>query len=167
MGARRWGRGARIGVHHPSSKIKHFFLLYGWPFSYLFSTWGPFMYVFLSMGALFTMRGHFCSPFLHVGAFFATLFYFFYLWRPFSPCEGLSAPLFSMWGGGGLFCSHGEVFYGRARMHICYNTVMLKCINIQIYKITVITPTHINYNNKCSHCCEYVLRMSLHQIKFC
>ena len=45
---------------HPSSKIKPFFLLYGWPFSYVFfSMWGPFWYVFPLMG----------GPFHHVRAF--------------------------------------------------------------------------------------------------
>ena len=89
-------RGAKIRVPPPpSSKIKHFFLLYGWPFSYFFSMWGPFWYVFPLIGGPFHHVRAFLLPSSPCGDLFAT---FFYLWGAFSPCEGLSAPFFSMWG---------------------------------------------------------------------
>ena len=77
--------------------------------------WGPFCYIFLLMG------------------------------EPFSPCEGgLFAP-FSPYGGGGgafIYPMGGLLWEGVHAHYIYYNTVMLKCIDIQIYKITVIIPTH-------------------------
>ena len=92
MGARK--EGARISVPPPPhGKSNNFLGLYGWPFSYFFSTWGPFRYVFLLMGG------------------------------PFSPCEGLSAPLFSMWGS---FLLSWGAFYGWAPMNITY-IIILSC----------------------------------------
>ena len=52
----------------------------------------------------------------------------------FPPCESSSTPFFSM---GGLLRAGAHAHY------LYYITVMLKCINIQIDKITVIIPTHI------------------------
>ena len=116
----------------PPWNIKKFVLLYGWSFSYLFSMWGPFATFFLLMGGgalspcdglsapiffivrTFLLRfSTYGGPFHHVRAFLL----------PFSPC-------------GGLFCSHGVPFMGVRpwTLHIYYNTVMLKCINIQIKK---------------------------------
>ena len=113
------------------------------------------------------MGGLLAKYFSPCGGFFGT---FLHLREPFSPCEGLSASLFSMWGPfcyvfllmGALFtmcgplCSLfsmwgaffalmvGPFMGGRPwTLHYIIYTVMLKCIKIQIYKITVIILTHI------------------------
>ena len=117
MGARRGGR-AKIGVPPPFIENQTIFLLYGWAFSYFFSMWVPFWYVFPLMGAPFHHVRACLLPFCPCGGLFAMFLYS--CGGAFSPCEGLSAPFFSMWG---PFCSHEGAFYGRRSCtYIYYNT---------------------------------------------
>ena len=148
MGARRGGGGGENRRSPPPPMEKQtFFLLYGGLLATCslcealllrFSTYvEPFSPCEVLSAPFFSMWGPLCYVFLLMG--------------PFSPCEGLSAPLFSMWGA--FFALMWGLLWAGVHAHyIYYDTAMLKCINIQIYKITVIISTH---NYICTYC--YVL----------
>ena len=107
---------ARIVVLPPSGKSNTFYLLYGWLFSYFFFVWaGPFCYVFLFMWGPFHHVRDFLLPFSPCGDLFCYVFLLMGGWS-FSPCEGLFATFYSMWG----------AFYWRAPMHITY-IIILSC----------------------------------------
>ena len=131
---------------HPG-KSNTFILQYGWPFSYLSRCGGLLLrFFFYLWGGPFSPCKDLSDPFLSMWGPFLLRFSASTYGGPFSPCEGLSSPFFSMWGGGRFFFSHrGLLWAGAQAYYIYHNIVMLKCINIQIYKITVIIPTLCTY----------------------
>ena len=64
------GGGTRVSRHPPLPKKKFFGYIRGLFNCYFFFIWGPFCYVFLIFGGLFTMWEPFCYFLLHGGGLF-------------------------------------------------------------------------------------------------